>query len=110
MTSRTALRIVTRATTLVAVAVFGLSLIVGMKGPGGVEFEVGFPAQSGPRATLDRLDYPHCEDPATFVGIPATSLVVTDRNQVREIPFASAWKRNNDATTINNAPVIGSCR
>lgn len=106
---RNAVTIIRFATSVALFATFAFALFVGAKGPGGVEQQVGWPHDRTGPATLDRLDFPHCVTPDQFEGIPATSVIVTDRGVAREVPFASAWNRNNDATTINNVRVLGSC-
>ena len=105
---RTTIRIIQRATSLVALTALGAALIVGMKGPGGIELN-GEPFDHSGPATLDRIEFPNCVTPDAFEGIPATSVIVTDRGVAREIPFAQAWKRNTDDTTINNVRVLGAC-
>lgn len=101
--------LILRAITLTVVATYALALFVGMKGPGGVQAEFGWPADTYGPATLDRLEFPHCVTPDAFEGIPATAVIVTDRGRAREVPWAHAWHRNNDATTVNNVRVLGSC-
>lgn len=108
-TARTAVSIIRFVTTTVAFAILVGALFVGAKGPGGIEQQVGWPHdRTGPTA-LDRLEFPHCVTPDAFEGIPATSVIVTDRGVAREVPWAKAWKWNTDETTINNVRVLGSC-
>lgn len=102
-------RVVVRTITLVVVITYALALFVGAMGPGGVRQDVGWPHDRTGPVTLDRIEFPNCVTPDVFKGIPATSVIVTDRGVAREIPFAQAWNRNNDETTINNVRVLGSC-
>lgn len=106
---RKTFRILLRIIALTVVATYALALYVGAKGPGGVEAGFGWPPDRTGPATLDRIEFPHCVTPETFEGIPATSVIVNDRGVAREIPWAQAWKRNNNKTTIDNVRVIGSC-
>jgi hypothetical protein len=103
-----AILIIQRATTIAALVIFGAALIIGMKGPGGIELH-GEPFDHSGPATLDRIEFPNCVAPEEFDGIPATSVIVNDWGVAREIPFAQAWNRNTDDTTINNVRVLGSC-
>lgn len=99
----------TKVASMSALTAYAFIVLVGLIGPGGVEQQVGWPHDRNGPVALDRSEFPHCVEPDAFEGIPATAVIVTDRGVAREVPWASAWKRNNDGTTVNNVRVLGSC-
>lgn len=106
--SRT-LRIVTRATTLVAAATYGAALIVGMQGPGGVQGGIGIPAT---QPALDTLANPECSHPDRWTGKaePAKAMILDGRlGTLRKVDYLATYYANVDDDPTNNRIVVGWC-